>query len=105
MKVFLYDTNLILSSRISSQIKSLGYELVEKDNAREACVALVNLEGPKGLEVLKELKEKGVKVVGYCGHKNLPLIQKAQELGADLVVPNSQVAANLKEILERFCST
>ena len=86
MKVFLYDTNLILSSRISSQIKSLGYELVGRDNAGEACVALVNLEGPKGLELLKELKEK-------------------EELGADLVVPNSQVATNLKEILERFCST
>ncbi len=103
MKVFLYDTNLILSSRISSQIRSLGYELVGKDKAEEACVALVNLEGPKGLEILKELKGKGVKVVGYCGHKNVQLIRKAQELGADLVVPNSQVVGNLQEILEQFC--
>ena len=103
MKVFLYDANLILSSRLSNQIKNAGYELVDKESIGEACIAIVNLESPEGLDILTELKEKGIKVVGYCGHKNLTLIQKAQRLGADLVVPNSQIIENLRDILEKLC--
>ena len=63
----------------------------------------MNIESPKGLEVLKELKEKGIKVVGYCGHKNVELIKKAKENGADEVVPNSYVAGNIREIIEKYC--
>ncbi len=102
MKVFVYDTNLILSSRIKSQIKNLGYEVANSED-NEACLALINLESPKGLETLKNLKEKGIKVVGYCGHKNIELIKKAKETGVDEVVPNSYIAGNLKEILEKYC--
>lgn len=99
MKVFLYDTNLIISSKIKNQLKALGVQLVNRENVGEDCIALVNLESPKGLEISKELKEKGIKVIGYCGHKNLSLMQEAKNLGVDLVVPNSQVAANLANIL------
>ncbi|HIQ49144.1 MAG TPA: hypothetical protein EYH58_05905 [Aquifex aeolicus] len=99
MKVFLYDTNLIISSKIKNQLKALGVQLVNRENVDEDCIALVNLESPKGLEISKELKEKGIKVIGYCGHKNLSLMQEAKNLGVDLVVPNSQVAANLANIL------
>ena len=99
MKVFLYDTNLVISSKIKNQLKALGVQLVNRENVDEDCIALVNLESPKGLEISKELKEKGIKVIGYCGHKNLSLMQEAKNLGVDLVVPNSQVAANLANIL------
>lgn len=99
MKVFLYDTNLIISSKIKNQLKALGVQLVNRENVDEDCIALVNLESPKGLEISKELKEKGIKVIGYCGHKNLSLMQEAKNLGVDLVVPNSQVVANLANIL------
>jgi len=99
MKVFLYDTNLIISSKIKNQLKALGVQLVNRENVGEDCIALVNLESPKGLEISKELKEKGIKVIGYCGHKNLSLMQEAKNLGVDLVVPNSQVVANLANIL------
>ncbi|AAC07860.1 hypothetical protein [Aquifex aeolicus] len=101
MKVFLYDTNLILASRVRSLLSSQGFEISDKE---EACAGVVNLESPKGLEVVKELKEKGKKVVGYCGHKNVPLIQKAKELGVDEVIPNSQVVTSLGEILKKLCS-
>ncbi len=103
MRVFLYDTNLILSSRLSSQLRNLGYEVVKDRDVKEVCVALINLEEPKGLELVKELKGKGISVVGYCGHKNFYLFQQARELGVDLVVSNGQIVSNLKEILERFC--
>ncbi|HID66089.1 MAG TPA: hypothetical protein EYP32_04445, partial [Aquificaceae bacterium] len=90
---------LIISSKIKNQLKALGVQLVNRENVDEDCIALVNLESPKGLEISKELKEKGIKVIGYCGHKNLSLMQEAKNLGVDLVVPNSQVAANLANIL------
>ncbi|GAB6065442.1 hypothetical protein JCM9492_05340 [Aquifex pyrophilus] len=99
MKVFLYDTNLILSSRIKSQLKNLNAELVKKEDVGEDTVALINLESPKAFEVLKELKEKGAKVIGYCGHKNISLIEEARKLGADEVVPNSRIAGDLRTLL------
>ncbi|WP_461832392.1 hypothetical protein [Aquifex sp.] len=99
MKVFLYDTNLILSSRIKSQLRNLNAELVKKEDAGKDTVALINLEAPKALELIKELKEKGAKVIGYCGHKNLTLIEEAKKLGVDEVVPNSSVAGDLKTLL------
>ncbi len=99
MKVFLYDTNLILSSRIKSQLRNLNAELVKKEDVGKDTVALINLEAPKALELIKELKEKGAKVIGYCGHKNLTLIEEAKKLGVDEVVPNSSVAGDLKTLL------
>jgi len=89
MKILLIESNLILASRVKNSLS--GYDVrVGKDWQGED-VVFVNVE-TNPPEIIRELKEKGAKrVVAYCGHKNTELIKKAQELGADLVVPNSKV--------------
>jgi hypothetical protein len=89
MKILLVESNLILASRVKNSLS--GYEVrVGKDWQGED-VVFVNVE-TNPLEIIKELKEKGAKrVIAYCGHKNIELIKKAQDFGADLVVPNSKL--------------
>lgn len=88
MRVLLMENNLILLSRIKSSLS--GHEVrVGKDYQGEE-VVLINLE-QFSPELVKLLKEAGAKVVAYCGHKNSELIQRAVQMGADMVVPNSQI--------------
>jgi hypothetical protein len=66
MKILLIESNLILASRVKNSLS--GYDVrVGKDWQGED------------------------RVIAYCGHKNIGLIKRAQELGADLVVPDSKV--------------
>ncbi|MCS6875737.1 MAG: hypothetical protein NZM36_02605 [Aquificaceae bacterium] len=94
MKVLLMENNLILSSRIRSSL--LGHEVKTGTQYGGEEVVLINVE-QFPIETIKLLKEAGAKVIAYCGHKNTKLIQRARELGADMVVPNSQIvqAGNL----------
>ncbi len=98
MKVLLLEKNLILLSRIKSSLA--GHEVRANGEYTDEDIVLINIEA-FGVEKVKELKEKGAKVVAYCGHKNLELMQGARQMGADMVVPNSQII-NAGEILKSF---
>lgn len=88
MKVLLMEKNLILLSRIRSSLQ--GYEVRAGSDYQGEEVVIINIEAYP-VEKVSELKEKGAKVIAYCGHRNLELIKKAKELGADMVVPNSHI--------------
>jgi hypothetical protein len=88
MKVLLMEKNLILLSRIRSSLQ--GYEVRAGSDYQGEEVVIINIEAYP-VEKVSELKEKGAKVIAYCGHKNLELIKRAEELGADMAVPNSQI--------------
>lgn len=98
MKVLLMEKNLILLSRIRSSLS--GHEVRAGTEYNREEVVLINLEQFPA-EKVAELKALGAKVVAYCGHKNTELIRSAKEMGADLVVPNSQIvqAGSLLETL------
>lgn len=98
MRVLILEKNLILLSRIKN---SLGeHEVRAKGDYEGEDVVLINVEA-FGADKVKELKEKGAKVIAYCGHKNLELMQKAEQMGADMVVPNSQII-NAGELLRKL---
>lgn len=88
MKVLLMEKNLILLSRIRSSLMGHEVKVGTEYNGEE--VVLINIEQFPP-EKIADFKALNVKVIAYCGHKNLDLINKARELGADLVVPNSQI--------------
>ncbi len=94
MKILLMEKNLILLSRIRSSLS--GHEVRVGTNYEGEDIVIISLE-QFPVEKVAELKSLGAKVIAYCGHKNVELIKKAKELGADLVVPNSQIvqAGNL----------
>ncbi len=110
MRVLLVDGNMITSSKLSSLLRSAGFEvLTAKDwedvkkalSGGDIGVVLLNFEGSVGESVLKRIKSEfpEVKVLAYCGHKNVSLQERAKGLGADLVVPNSKVVVSAPELL------
>ncbi len=87
MRVLLLENNLMMLSRIRASLQ--GYEVHANKDYEGEEVALINLEAFP-VEKVRELKQKGAYVIGYCGHKNTPLMEKARQAGADAVIPNSQ---------------
>ena len=116
MKVLLSDSNLITSSKIASLIRSAGWEVLSASGWRKAeevlkenpnvKVAVINLEGFGGVEVLENLKRNfpEVKVVAYCGHKNLTLRSRASDLRAEFVVPNSVIVSQVVQLIGELIS-
>ncbi len=116
MKVLLSDSNLITSSKVSSLLKSQGWDVFSAsrwNKAKELLdanpdieVAVINLEGFGGVELLENLKRErpDIKVVAYCGHMNIQLQAKAKELGAEIVVPNSAIVSSAVELVKELTS-
>jgi len=116
MKILLSDSNLITSSKVSSLLKSQGWEVLSANRWNKAkeileanpdvSVAVINLEGFGGMELLENLKKErsDIKVVAYCGHKNLQLQSRAKELGAETVVPNSVIVSSVVELVKNLTS-
>ena len=89
MRVLLMEKNLILTSRIKSSLAGIDVRVGADWQGEEVVFINVETFDPS---IIKELKERGAKkVIAYCGHKRADLIQRAEENGADLVVPNSKV--------------
>jgi DNA-binding NarL/FixJ family response regulator len=113
-KILLIDDQLLFISQISSKLAALGLEvestlpsnngLVEK--AAQSSLVLINLgfTGEKGLEVVRSLRKTlpELPIVGYGGHEERIVMEAGVEAGATTVVPNSQVALNLKKIVGQF---
>lgn len=98
MKVLLMEKNLMLLSRIKNSLSD--YEVIVGGKHTDEELVFINVE-VFPVDIIKELKSKGAKVVAYCGHKNIDLQSKARKAGADIVVPNSQVI-DAKVIIEKL---
>lgn len=95
MKVLILEKNLLMLSRLRSSLAEREVKVGESYGGED--IVFINIE-TYPVEKIKEYKSAGAKVVAYCGHKNLELMQRAKEMGADLVVPNSRVV-HAKELL------
>lgn len=115
MKVFIIDENLMLNSKISGLSKSVGYETkvmaffkdkYEKLDEFNPDVVVINLESKSNpaFEIIPKLKEKNIKVIGYCGHTRTDLAKKAKELGVDFVATNGMITSQLPQIVEGLFS-
>jgi DNA-binding NarL/FixJ family response regulator len=101
---------------IKSKLAAIGLEalvltpdgttnLAEK--ASQSGLVLINLgfNGGTAVELVKNLRKAlsaTVPIIGYCGHAEKGLIQAGLEAGAAAVVPNSQIALNLKKVIGPF---
>ncbi|MBS1723313.1 MAG: hypothetical protein JSS66_10210 [Armatimonadetes bacterium] len=107
MRVLVLEENLIWSERLRRGIVALGHEatvLTSPPTALEADVAIVNL-GSRAFpsqEWIAKLRALGIKVVAHAGHKEKPLLEAANEYGADLVVTNSELTHKLESVLGRI---
>jgi DNA-binding NarL/FixJ family response regulator len=116
MKVLLSDSNLITSSKIASQLKAQGWEVFSASRWKKAKdiltsnpdigVAVINLEGFGGMEVLENLKKErqDIRVIAYCGHKNIRLQERARNVGIEAIVPNSVAVSSIVDLIKKVTS-
>lgn len=116
MDVILVETNLFFSAKLAASLKFAGYGVeIQRDfeGARrkagpETSAIVVNLSAPgiDVLEIIRDLKgapeTAGIPILGFGGHKERELFQRAESAGCDLVVPNSAVSAELPALIERM---
>jgi hypothetical protein len=105
MRILIFETNLMWSSRLVQTVRKLGHEPLLRTkmpaSSEEAVVAIVNL-GDTNLEpqaLVTKLHELGVKVIAHAGHKEKGLMELGREAGADILASNSQLTFKLEELL------
>lgn len=107
MKIWVFDDNLFWSSRLIGSLTGLGHEAATltslPSDGSTADVALVNLatEGAHAQELVPALRERGVRTIGFAGHKEKELLELGRAAGCDTVATNSEITFNLARVLGR----
>ena len=103
MKVWVFEDNLIWSSRLVKSLRSLGHEPLVTTAVPEgtAEAAVVNLGSPKLGELVPQLRERGVYTIGHAGHKEKDLLQLGREAGCDAIATNSELTFKIESLLQK----
>jgi hypothetical protein len=105
VKVLVYETNLMWSSRLMNSLTKLGHEpvLVGNPTPEAADAAIVNLgeESFAPIKLVPELKALGTVVIGHAGHKEKDLHALGREAGCDILATNSELTYKLESILAK----
>lgn len=106
MRVLVYESNLMWSSRLLQSLRKLGYTpqlLSEVPAETDAKAAIVNLGEHLGdtATLVHQLQSLGVKVIAHAGHKEKQLLELGKAAGADILATNSQLTFKLPELLEQ----
>ena len=112
-KVLVVATNLFFLPRIQNMAEASGCETRQvmkverlKDELDEGTpvLVLVDLEAETAFweEAVKRLLALGnarPRIVGYGGHTNTAMLQKAEEVGCDLVLTKGQFSRDLGKLI------
>lgn len=113
--IVLVGQNLFFLGRVEAQAEPLGYEVqwaktqsafLEKFSSRRPTLILVDLEGDESiwtsvLEGINHQEPEGVKVVAFGPHEDVDMLERARNLGCDLVLNKGEFNRDLPKILER----
>ena len=113
--VLLLGQNMFFVGRVEAQTEQLGYEVQwattqpafwEYYNSRRPALILVDLEGEESIwgNVLEDIEHGdvgGVKVVAFGPHENVAMLERARDLGCDLVLNKGEFNRDLPKIIER----
>ena len=112
--VLLVGQNLFFLGRIEAQAEPLGYEVQRATTEsifwehyanRIPALILVDLEGDesiwsKVLENIDKQEDGAVKVVAFGPHENVAMLERARNLGCDLVLNKGEFNRDLPKIIE-----
>lgn len=114
MRIDVLDNNLMFANRLRRALEHLGYQARMFDHADALLssgvlpeVALVNVGNPRfsGLEIVFKLKEARVPcIIGFAGHREKEIHQKAKEAGCTLTGTNREVTHRLLPLIQRALS-
>lgn len=107
--------DLFFTVKIQDAAKRAGLDIVfVKDEARVLALALemptliifdLNTNALNAVSLIRKIKHKPetkhVSVIAYVSHVQVELKNKAQDAGADMVMPRSSFSQNLPAILKR----
>ena len=113
--VILVGQNMFFVGRVEAQAEPLGYEVQwattqssfwEYYTGRRPALILVDLEGDESIwsNVLENVDHQaagGVKVVAFGPHENVAMLERARNLGCDLVMNKGEFNRDLPKIIER----
>lgn len=112
-KVLVVATNLFFLPRIRNVAEPNGCDTRQVMNVERLndeldegtpVLVLVDLEAEPGfwVEAVKTVLAMGTprpQIVGYGGHTNVPMLQKAEEAGCDLVLTKGQFSRDLGKLI------
>ncbi len=112
--VLLVGQNLFFLGRVEVLAESLGYEVQQATTesafweyhaSRRPALILVDLEGDESIwsNVLADIDHQGageVKVVAFGPHENVAMLERARNLGCDLVLNKGEFNRDLPKIIE-----
>ncbi len=113
--ILLVGQNLFFLGRVENLAEPLGYEVHHATTesafwdtygSGQVALILVDLEGDesiwrKVLEGTHQQEAKGIKVVGFGPHENVTMLERARNLGCDLVLNKGEFNRDLPKIIER----
>ena len=94
-RVLLLTADLVFRSKLTAVVAAAGGEVTR--DAEPCDLAVLELGGPAG-DRIGELVRRGVPVLAFGSHVRADALRAAREAGAT-AVPNSQVEARLRELL------
>jgi CheY-like chemotaxis protein len=100
-RVYLLTRDLLFRGKLGAVCTTAGADVVRDEQACD--VAVVELDAPGAADRLRGLVERSVPVLAFGSHVNADQLRAAREAGAQ-AVPNSQVEARLRGLLERLSS-
>jgi hypothetical protein len=102
MKVWIFESNLIWSSRFVNTVRGSGHEAVVTATVPDdtADVAIVNLGDANVGAIVAELTERGIYTIAHAGHKEKDLIELGKQIKVNRVATNSEITNKLPKMLE-----
>ncbi len=114
--VLLVGQNLFFLGRVETVAEPLGYEVQRATTesafwdiyaSRRPALVLVDLEGDesiwsKVLENIDNQKAGGVKLVAFGPHENVAMLERARNLGCDLVLNKGEFNRDLPKIIAKI---
>ncbi len=112
-RALLYIPDLFFAPRIADALKHLDFAAREPGRQEEISDALagmdllvVQLDGPRELwlAAIRTARAAGVPVLAFGRHTEAETLRAARHAGANKVVPNSQLVAELPQLVGELMS-
>ena len=117
--VLLVSQNLFFLGRVEVQVEPLGYEVrwaktrsvfLEFYESHHPTLILIDLDGDESIwtDVLQEIRSRKsgeIKVVAFGPHEDVAILDRARNLGCDLVLNKGEFNRDLPKIIEGMKST
>jgi len=109
-RIAIVVSDLLFQSRIAAAVATLGHDATVADSAATVAAAIAARPGLAIIDLhdrnldpiatVRLARAAGTRVLAFGRHTEPRTLRAARDAGADLVVPRSQLAAELPQLIE-----